>query len=184
MANRLSKIATRTGDTGTSGLADGTRLPKHHPRFAAMGDVDELGAVIGQLLGLGIANRLAEPLKPIQHALFNLGGSLAMPGHAILTEEHVTHLDQALESLNADLPPLREFVLPIGPMAVTTAHLARAVCRRAERSLWALLEAETGEPDAADQIAAAYLNRLSDLLFVIARHLSRQANPDEAQWQA
>lgn len=184
MASRLSRIATRTGDKGTSGLADGTRLPKHHPRFAAMGDVDELGAVIGQLLGLGIPQRLAEPLKPVQHALFNLGGSLAMPGHAILTAEHVAHLDTSLEALNADLPPLREFVLPIGPPEVTTAHLARAVCRRAERSFWSLLAATDGEPTPADQLSAAYLNRLSDLLFVIARHLSRQANPDEAQWQA
>ena len=179
MGHRLSKIVTRTGDAGTSGLAGGARLPKTHVRFEAMGDVDELNALIGGLLALGPPARLAAPLLPVQHQLFNLGGGLSMPGENLLEAAHITALEQAIESLNDALPPLREFVLPAGPQTVTTAHLARAVCRRAERAVWRLIEPE---PDEA-QTPAIYLNRLSDLLFVIARHLARDANPQETTWQ-
>lgn len=180
MGNRLSKIVTRTGDTGTSGLADGSRLPKHHPRFAAMGDVDELNSQIGVLLAAGVPHDLARVLEPIQHALFNLGGQLAMPEMELLTAEHVAKLDAAVEALNADLPPLKEFVLPRGRPATAQAHVARAVCRRAERALWALIDTDASVPT----VLAQYLNRLSDLLFICARHLARGDSPDEATWEA
>lgn len=179
MGHRLSKIVTRTGDAGTSGLADGERLPKTHPRFQAMGDVDELNALLGVLLAHHIAERFAAPLRPVQHQLFNLGGELAMPGQALIREDHVAALEQAVEPLNADLPPLKEFVLPTGPLPVVTTHHARAVCRRAERAVWAVME----EDDDASRLPAVYLNRLSDLLFVIARQLARAANPQEQTWQ-
>ena len=180
MGNRLSKIVTRTGDTGTSGLADGSRLPKHHPRFAAMGDVDELNSQVGVLLAAGVPHDLARVLEPIQHALFNLGGQLAMPEMELLTADHVATLDKAVETLNADLPPLKEFVLPRGRPATAQAHVARAVCRRAERSLWALIDSD----DSVPTLLAQYLNRLSDLLFICARHLARGDNPSEATWEA
>ena len=180
MGNRLSKIVTRTGDTGTSGLADGSRFPKHHPRFAAMGDVDELNSQIGVLLAAGVTHELARVLEPIQHALFNLGGQLAMPEMELLIAEHVAKLDEAVATLNAELPPLKEFVLPRGRMATAQAHVARAVCRRAERALWALIETD----DSVPTVLAQYLNRLSDLLFICARHLARDDNPDEATWEA
>lgn len=179
MGHRLSKITTRTGDGGTTGLATGERLPKTHVRFEAMGDVDELNALIGSLLGCGLPAPLAGALGPVQHQLFNLGGGLAMPGESLLEPSHFTGLEQAVTALNAELPPLKDFVLPIGPQTVTTAHLARAVCRRAERAVWKVIEAEPEEP----RDAAIYLNRLSDLLFVIARHLARDANPQETTWQ-
>lgn len=179
MGHRLSKIVTRTGDVGTSGLADGTRLPKTHPRFAAMGDVDELNALLGGLLSQVRPDQLTRVLRPIQHHLFNLGGELAMPGQALIREDHIATLEAALEALNADLPPLKEFVLPTGPTVVASAHHARAVCRRAERAVWVVL----AEDNNASRLAAIYLNRLSDLLFVIARHLSRDVNPQEQTWQ-
>lgn len=180
MGNRLSKIVTRTGDQGTSGLADGNRLPKHHPRFTAMGDVDELNSHIGVLLSTGVPHELARVLEPIQHALFNLGGQLAMPDMDLLTAEHVATLDEAVATLNADLPPLKEFVLPRGRPATAQAHVARAVCRRAERALWALIDSD----DSVPTVLAQYLNRLSDLLFICARHLARGDSPDEATWEA
>lgn len=180
MGNRLSKIVTRTGDTGTSGLADGSRLPKAHPRFAAIGDVDELNCQVGVLLAAGVPHDLARVLEPIQHTLFNLGGQLAVPKMTLLEAQHVADLEQHIDTLNADLPPLKEFVLPRGSQATAAAHVARAVCRRAERSLWALIDTD----DTVPALLAQYLNRLSDLLFIVARHLARADNPDEATWEA
>ncbi len=177
MGHRLSKIATRTGDTGTSGLATGERLPKTDLRFAAMGDLDELNSQIGVLLALPPPERIVSALAPVQHRLFDIGGELALPGHHVIGETQVLGLDQLLVDFNADLPPLKEFVLPGGGEAAARAHLARAITRRAERALWAV---NTVSPINAD--ALRYLNRLSDLLFVIARHLAR-AHGAEVSWR-
>lgn len=181
MGHRLSKIATRTGDTGTSGLATGERLPKTDARFAAMGDLDELNSHIGVLLAIGVADELQTPLASIQHRLFDIGGELAMPGYPAITDDHVAQLDDWLESLNADLPPLKEFVLPGGGVAGAQAHLARAVGRRAERGLWRV-HAEATATMSVNPNALRYLNRLSDLLFVMARRLARMHGA-EVSWQ-
>lgn len=177
MGHRLSKIATRTGDTGTSGLATGERLPKTDLRFTAMGDLDELNSHIGMLLALEPLPRFAEPLRQIQHRLFDIGGELALPSHVAITDAQVAHLDDWLAQFNADLPPLKEFVLPGGGRQAAQAHLARAVARRAERSMWRVNEASTINP-----ASLRYLNRLSDLLFVFARHFAR-AHGAETTWQ-
>jgi len=176
VGNRLSRIVTRTGDLGTTGLADGSRVSKGDPRIAAMGDVDELNCTLGQLLAQPLPARLRELLVSIQHDLFDLGGELAIPGSVIMDESHVTCLERLVEEFNQDLPPLREFVLPGGGSAAAACHLARAVCRRAERSVWALHES-----DAVNPRSGAYLNRLSDLLFVVARLLAR-AEGSEVTW--
>lgn len=177
MGHRLSKIATRTGDSGTSGLATGERLPKTDLRFAAMGDLDELNSQIGLLLALPLPERFVAALSPIQHRLFDIGGELALPSHHVIGESHVLALDQLLQDFNADLPPLKEFVLPGGGEGAARAHLARAMTRRAERALWAV---HAQAPLNAD--ALRYLNRLSDLLFVIARQLAR-AHGAEVSWR-
>ncbi len=177
MGNRLSKIATRTGDTGTSGLATGERLPKTDLRFAAMGDLDELNSTIGVLLSLSPPERFAAALGEIQHRLFDIGGEVAMPEYIVIGDEQVATLDAWLEDFNADLPALKEFVLPGGGALGAQAHLARAVARRAERSLWRAKE--VSEVNAS---SLRYLNRLSDLLFVIARHLAR-AHGSEVTWR-
>ena len=177
MGNRLSKIATRTGDTGTSGLATGERLPKTDARFAAMGDLDELNSTIGVLLTLSPPERFAGPLGEIQHRLFDIGGEVAMPEYLVIGDEHVAVLDSWLEDFNADLPPLKEFVLPGGGALGAHAHLARAIARRAERSLWRVNDTARANP-----ASLRYLNRLSDLLFVIARHLAR-ASGTEVTWR-
>lgn len=177
MGHRLSKIATRTGDTGTTGLATGERLPKTDARFAAMGDLDELNSQIGMLLALDPLPRFADPLGEIQHRLFDIGGELALPEHRAIGEEQVACLDDWLAAFNADLPPLKEFVLPGGGPLAAQAHLARAVARRAERSLWRVHEASPLNAD-----ALRYLNRLSDLLFVFARHFARM-HGNEVTWR-
>jgi cob(I)alamin adenosyltransferase len=177
MGQRLSKIATRTGDTGTSGLATGERLPKTDVRFAAMGDLDELNSQIGVLLALQPPPRFASQLAPVQHRLFDIGGELALPEHQAINDEHVAGLDALLEDSNADLPPLKEFVLPGGGPLAAHAHLARAIARRAERSLW-----RVNETAAVNPASLRYLNRLSDLLFVCARHFAR-AHGSEVSWQ-
>lgn len=172
MGHRLTRIATRTGDDGTTGLADGTRLPKDDARVSALGDVDELNSQLGVLLAEPLPDDVRELLIVIQHELFNLGGELSLPGHALLREAAVARLDAALAHYNAALPPLKEFVLPAGTRSAALAHVARTVARRAERSVVALA--------ARDTINAAprqFLNRLSDLLFVLARVLNR-ANLD------
>ena len=172
MGNRLTQIATRTGDDGTTGLSDGRRVPKTHARVAAMGDVDELNSHLGLLLAEPLPETEREMLVTLQHELFNLGGELSMPGFALLKDEAVLHLDQQLERLNADLPRLQEFILPAGTRSSALAHVARTVARRAERSV--LLLAATEAVHAPPRL---YLNRLSDLLFVLARVLNR-ANLD------
>lgn len=177
MGHRLSKIVTRTGDDGTSGLANGERLPKHHARFAALGDVDELNSQIGLLLTHGLPPSLQAELTHCQHALFNLGGELSMPGATLVTDDEVARLDAAIEALNAKLPPLREFVLPGGSPAAAACHVARAVARRAERSLWALHAQAPLGPS-----SLRYLNRLSDFLFCAARTLAREAGGAEPTW--
>jgi cob(I)alamin adenosyltransferase len=172
MGQRLTQIATRTGDDGTTGLGDGTRVPKSHLRVQAMGDVDELNSTLGVLLAEPLPDDLRELLVVIQHELFNLGGELSIPGFELLKDEAVARLDEALAYYNASLPRLQEFILPAGTRSAAVAHVARTIARRAERALVALGSAETVR-DAPRQ----YLNRLSDLLFVLARVLNR-ANLD------
>ena len=172
MSNRLSKIATRTGDDGTTGLGDGTRVAKDHLRVRAMGDVDELNSGLGVLLAEPLPDDVRELLVVIQHELFNLGGELAIPGYELLKADAVARLDEALDHYNANLPRLKEFILPAGTRSAALAHVSRTVARRAERSLVALAAAET-----VNEAPRQYLNRLSDLLFVLARGLNR-ANLD------
>jgi len=172
MGNRLTRIATRTGDDGTTGLADGSRVPKSNPRVAAMGDVDELNSQLGVLLCEPLPDDVRRLLHQIQHELFNLGGELSLPAQTLLKAEAVAALDAALDRHNASLPPLAEFILPGGTRSAALAHVARTVARRAERALVAL-----GETDTVNAAPRQYLNRLSDLLFVLARVLNR-ANLD------
>lgn len=178
MGNRLSKIATRTGDNGTTGLGDGSRTDKDSLRVHAMGDVDELNSHIGVLMCEDLPAALKEELMSIQHDLFDMGGELCIPGYTLITEVQVARLDTLLEKYNADLPPLKDFILPGGNMAAATCHLARTVCRRAERDVVALAHIEDVRPQ-----ATRYLNRLSDLLFVICRVLARAGGYGEVLWQ-
>jgi cob(I)alamin adenosyltransferase len=179
MGNRLSKIYTRTGDDGTTGLGDGRRVPKDGSRVEAYGTVDELNSALGVLLAAGaLPEPIRQCLTTIQHELFDLGGELCIPGHRIITAEHVSRLERTLDELNDDLPPLKEFILPSGGPATAACHLARAVSRRAERRVWTLARAETVNPE-----AAKYLNRLSDLLFVMARVLVRHERGAEVLWR-
>ena len=172
MANRLSQIATRTGDDGTTGLGDGSRVPKNHLRVQAMGDVDELNSQIGVLLAEPLPDDIRELLVTIQHELFNLGGELCMPGYELLKMDAVLRLDEALAHYNAALPRLKEFILPAGTRSAAIAHVCRTVARRAERAVVTLAASE-----AINAAPRQYLNRLSDLLFVLARVLNR-ANLD------
>ena len=172
MANRLTQIATRTGDDGTTGLGDGTRVPKDHLRVAAMGDVDELNSGLGVLLAEPLPGDVRELLVVIQHELFNLGGELSIPGFQLLKLEAVLSLDEALAHYNEQLPRLKEFILPAGTRSAALAHVSRTVARRAERAVVALAATET-----INDPPRQYLNRLSDLLFVLARVLNR-ANLD------
>jgi len=172
MANRLSQIATRTGDDGSTGLGDGTRVPKSHGRIGAMGDVDELNSHLGVLLAEPLPDDVRELLVTIQHELFNLGGELSIPGFTLLKDDAVAGLDAALARYNETLPRLMEFILPAGTRSAALAHVARAVARRAERAVVTL--AATEAINAAPRL---FLNRLSDLLFVLARVLNR-ANLD------
>lgn len=172
MANRLSQIATRTGDDGTTGLGDGQRVPKSHLRIAAMGDVDELNSQLGVLLAEPLPADVRELLITIQHELFNLGGELSIPGYELLKADAVLRLDEALAHYNASLPRLAEFILPAGTRSAALAHVGRTIARRAERAVVALAAVET-----VNAAPRQYLNRLSDLLFVLARVLNR-ANLD------
>lgn len=178
MGHRLSKIVTRTGDAGTTGLGDGSRVSKDSARIAAIGEIDELNSTLGLLLCEAVPPAVAGSLTEVQHDLFDLGGELSIPGHQVVTDEHVARIERDVERFNADLSPLREFVLPGGSRAAAIAHVARTVCRRAERALVHVGEAEpVGEP------ARRYLNRLSDLLFVLARTLNRAAGRADVLWQ-
>ena len=172
MSNRLSQIATRTGDDGTTGLGDGSRVPKSHQRIAAMGDVDELNSNLGLLLAEPLPAAVRELLVLIQHELFNLGGELSIPGFELLKPQAVLALDQALASHNAQLPRLKEFILPAGTRSAALAHVCRTVARRAERAVVTLAASE-----AVNEAPRQFLNRLSDLMFVLARVLNR-ANLD------
>ena len=172
MANRLTQIATRTGDDGTTGLGDGQRVPKHHLRIAAMGDVDELNSHLGVLLAEPLPDGVRALLVVVQHELFNLGGELSIPGYELLKADAVLRLDEALAEYNATLPRLAEFILPAGTRSAALAHVARSVARRAQRAVVALTAVEP-----VNEAPRQYLNRLSDLLFVLARVLNR-ANLD------
>ncbi|HWH82258.1 MAG TPA: cob(I)yrinic acid a,c-diamide adenosyltransferase [Burkholderiaceae bacterium] len=172
MSHRLTQIATRTGDDGTTGLGDGTRVSKSHLRVQAMGDVDELNSQLGVLLAEPLPEAVRALLVQIQHDLFDLGGELSIPGYTLLKDEAVLALDQALVEHNAVLPRLKEFILPAGTRSAALAHVGRTIARRAERAVVAL-----GATEAVREPPRHYLNRLSDLLFVLARVLNR-ANLD------
>jgi len=178
MGKRLSKIYTRTGDEGTTGLGDGSRVSKNHPRVVAYGTTDELNCVVGMVLAEPLPDTLNEDLIRIQHDLFDLGGELCVPGWTAITEDYTKRLEDTLDQLNEALPPLEDFILPGGGRATAACHLARTVCRRAEREVWSLMEEETINPE-----IARYLNRLSDLFFVIARVLARHEQGEEVIWK-
>ncbi len=178
MGNRLSKIATRTGDNGTTGLGDGSRVDKDSLRVHAMGDVDELNSHVGLLLCDTLPDALRGELVTIQHDLFDMGGELCIPGFAMITDAHVARLDALLEKYNADLPPLADFILPAGSRAASQAHVCRTVCRRAERAIVGL-----GKADALHDNPRRYMNRLSDLLFVLSRVLNRFAGGSDVLWE-
>ena len=183
MGNRLTQIATRTGDAGTTGLGDNTRVSKNSLRVHAMGDVDELNSNIGVLLCEDMPDGIRSLLVEIQHQLFNLGGELSIPGYELLKPEAVLALDHALEQYNAELPRLAEFILPAGTRAASLAHVCRTVARRAERALVAL-----GNEEALKETPRQYLNRLSDLLFVLSRSLNRHRTDgsvgDDVYWKS
>ncbi len=178
MANRLSAIATRTGDDGTTGLGDGSRTPKDDIRVQSMGDVDELNSMIGLLLTEPLPDPVREDLVSIQHDLFDLGGELCIPGFENVDEAQLARLDENLARYNADLPRLAEFILPGGSRAAAIAHLCRTICRRAERSVVGL-----ARDGAARPICQQYLNRLSDLMFVLSRVLNRFGGGSDVLWQ-
>ncbi len=179
MGNRLTQIATRTGDDGTTGLGDNTRVSKSSLRVQAMGEVDELNSHIGVLLCEDMSDAARAVLVEVQHQLFNLGGELSIPGFELLNADAVLALDQALETFNATLPRLQEFILPAGNRAAALAHVCRTVARRAERSIVALEGQET-----LKATPRQYLNRLSDLLFVLARVLNRLNGGDDVYWKS
>ncbi len=179
MGNRLSKIYTRTGDDGSTGLADGNRIAKNALRVEAMGTADELNCHVGLLIEcLDTDDTLVETLRRIQHHLFDLGGEFAIPGSQMIGSEHIEWLETTLDQHNENLPPLKNFILPGGTPAVAQCHLARAVCRRAERIVVAL-----GHEDSINNVSRQYLNRLSDLLFVVARVLARRNGGKEILWE-
>lgn len=178
MGHRLSKIATRTGDNGTTGLGDNTRTSKDSLRIHAIGDVDELNSHVGLLLVEELPAALREELISIQHDLFDLGGELCIPGYKIISEAQVARLDALLEKYNADLPPLKDFILPAGSRAAAQAHICRTVCRRAERAIVTL-----GKTDTVNDNPRHYVNRLSDLFFVLSRVLNRFAGGSDVLWE-
>ena len=179
MGHRLSKIYTRTGDDGTTGLANGERVDKADPRVAAFGDVDETNSALGLLLTEpDLPGAVRTPLERIQHELFEIGAELSLPGYIKIGAEQVAQLERDLDGLNEELPPLKEFVLPGGTRAAAACHLARTICRRAERSAWQASKITALNPE-----LLRYLNRLSDLLFVMARWLARQNGGEETLWR-
>ena len=178
MGNRLTRIYTRTGDGGTTGLADGSRVSKDAPRIEAIGAVDELNSVLGVLLAEVLPDTARDCLVGAQNDLFDLGGELSVPGHTLMSKAHVERLEHDLDRFNAGLSPLKDFILPAGTRAAALAHLARTVCRRAERRLVTLSRKQKIAP-----VLPAYLNRLSDLLFVLARELNRAAGKPDVLWQ-
>jgi cob(I)alamin adenosyltransferase len=179
VGNRLSKIYTRTGDDGTTGLGDGSRVRKDGVRVEAYGTVDELNSALGVLLAIpGLPAAVGTCLTEVQHELFDLGGELCLPGRSVITSAQVSGLESALDRFNEALPPLKEFILPGGGPAAAACHLARTIARRAERRVWTLAGTETVNPE-----TTRYLNRLSDLLFVLARVLARHESGAEVLWR-
>ncbi len=178
MGHRLSKIVTRTGDAGTTGLGDGTRITKDSARIEAIGAVDELNSTLGVLAAELLPMPVAACILEVQHDLFDLGGELSIPGRAAISHAHVERIEAAVERFNADLPPLKEFILPGGTRAASLAHVARTVCRRAERALIGL-----AKTDNVSEFARKYLNRLSDLLFVLARAINRAEGQADVLWR-
>ncbi len=179
MGNRLSRIYTRTGDDGTTGLGDGARIDKDAPRVEAYGTVDEANSAVGLVLAVaGLPSGVTACLTEVQHDLFDVGAELCIPGHRVVTDAYATRLETALDAFNDDLPPLKEFVLPGGGPAAAACHLARTVVRRAERRVWSLARVEPVAPE-----VPRYLNRLSDLLFVVARVLARHEQGSEVLWR-
>ncbi len=179
MGHRLTKIYTRTGDDGSTGLGDGTRVPKEHLRVEAYGTVDEANSAIGVLLAInGLPPDVVECLTSVQHELFDLGGELSVPGYRAITDRDVTRLEEQLDRFNENLPPLKDFILPGGGPAAAACHLARTITRRAERRAWSLARVEDVAP-----AVPRYLNRLSDLLFVLARVLARHERGAEVLWR-
>ena len=178
MANRLTKITTRTGDDGTTGLADGSRVGKDSLRITALGDVDELNSALGVLLAEGLPQKIIDALSVCQHELFDLGGEIAIPGHTTLTENHLARLDALIEQHNASLPPLKDFILPGGSRAAALCHVARTVARRAERCVVALAHKENVSP-----LTIQYLNRLSDLLFILCRVINCELGVSDVYWK-
>lgn len=178
MGHRLSRIYTRTGDEGTTALSNGARIDKDSPRIEAMGDVDEVNSAIGMVLAYDLRESLRNCLTEIQHKLFDLGGELSMPGYETIRAEDVAAIEQDIDSFNADLPKLKEFILPGGGQAAAACHLARTICRRAERRMVTLSRQEDINPQ-----GRIYLNRLSDLLFVVCRILARDEGGAEVLWR-
>ena len=179
MGNRLSKIYTRTGDDGSTGLGDGARVAKESLRVEAFGSVDETNSAVGLVLAVpALPDAVRSCLTEVQHDLFDLGGELCIPGHRMITAAYVERLERELDGFNESLPPLKDFILPGGGPAAAACHMARAICRRAERRCWSLARAESIAPE-----ALKYLNRLSDLLFVIARVLARHESGSEVLWR-
>lgn len=179
MGNRLTRIYTRTGDDGTTGLGDGSRVQKDDPRVEAYGSVDELNSHIGLLLAIpDLPDTVAAPLTEVQHDLFDLGGELCLPDYEAMKAAHVERLEEVLDRLNAELPPLKDFILPGGGPGAAAAHVARTVCRRTERRVWTLARHATVNP-----LLLTYLNRLSDLLFVVARTLARHERGGDVLWK-
>ena len=177
MGNRLTKIYTRTGDSGETGLGDGSRIAKTAPRVEAMGNADELNSLLGMLIDEPLPAPITECLFNVQHTLFDIGGELSIPGHTLVKPERVVYLENTLDQLNKDLPPLKDFILPGGARSAAVCHLARSVCRRLERSLFAV-----DDQHSVTAVTLQYVNRLSDLLFVIARTLNREAGEPDLLW--
>jgi cob(I)alamin adenosyltransferase len=178
MGNRLSKIYTRTGDDGTTGLGDGSRINKDSLRVEAMGDVDELNSVIGLMMTEAVPANLTGMLTQIQHDLFNVGGEICIPNYVILKQTRIDDLENAIDQLNGQLSPLKEFILPGGTKSAAYCHLARTVCRRAERKL-----VELHRNEKVTDISLQYLNRLSDLLFVMCRVINKEAGVSDVLWK-
>ncbi len=183
MSNRLSKIVTRTGDAGETGLGSGARISKDSPRIDAIGDVDELNSSLGVLLAEELPAAIRDALLGIQHDLFDLGGELSIPTMRLVSEEQVAKLDGFTESFNANLTPLKEFILPGGSRAAALAHLCRTICRRTERSVIHLAKGSGGSDESVSDTVRQYLNRLSDLLFILGRELNRSAGQGDVLWQ-
>ena len=177
MGNRLSKIVTRTGDAGTTGLGDGSRVTKDCLRIECIGEIDELNSTVGVLLAEELPETVRPALLRIQNDLFDLGGEICIPGSAIISEDHVARLEELAEKFNADLAPLRNFILPGGTRAASQAHLARSVCRRVERRI-----VQLGNTEAVSEFARKYLNRLSDLLFIFGRILNQSSGKGDVLW--